>query len=68
MEEIKMFKLIVILTMFAHGGNSVSQQDYGNYAKEECERIGSESIQDFKDRFGRSASDSYYHCIPQNER
>ena len=62
-----MFKLIVILTMFAHGGNSVSQQDYGNFTKEECEKIGTDTAKDFIDRFGRSASDSYYHCIPQTK-
>ncbi len=62
-----MFKLIVILAMFSHGGISISQQDYGNFPKEECEKIGSETIKDFIDRFNRSASESYYHCIPHNK-
>ncbi len=59
-----MFKLIVILAMFSHGGNSISQQDYGNFIKEECEKIGAKTVKDFIDRFNRSASESYYHCIP----
>lgn len=59
-----MFKLIVILTMFSHGGISISQQDYGTFIKEECEKIGSETVKDFIDRFNRSSSESYYHCIP----
>lgn len=67
MQEMRMFKLIVILTMFSHGGISISQQDYGNFTKEECEKIGTATARDFIDRFGRSASDSYYHCIPHNK-
>lgn len=63
-----MFKLIVILAMFSHGGISISQQDYGNFSKEECDRIGSETIKDFIDRFNRSASESYYHCVPQKNQ